>query len=397
MRSEYTQNQLLEQKSIHYILGKCIRLNWKYRQYDQDNDVDGEIELFEKEENLIKQITKSKYIKVQLKATNKIEKNEHVVKFQLEKKFLEFIEECDIPLLLILYDNHEDTGYWLFLQRYLHENLSNNNNKPKKKTIEIPLKNNLENIEYFKNEILKIATNGMLEILLGNKKIDLKDCYDVIETEDISYPGKARKLVRVYINNLFLKNEFILQKLLERIEENYIKNYIKDTYIKEKVDELTIFIYDSLLKIGKSSALFRYEIKIENGEYRKELTKISSIDYPIEEDSKGGYLQFIFLLILETQKISIFLYNSIDLRNEIIKHIKTIEQLESNFNNYTKHCPLECNELDSTYSEWICLLDNLKYEIKSNESILKKRVSNIKKMEIKIINLVKNKISTIFI
>lgn len=67
MRSEYSREQLLEQNSIHYLLGKCINLNWKYRQYDQDNDVDGEIEIFEEEKEILKYIAKSKYIKLSSK------------------------------------------------------------------------------------------------------------------------------------------------------------------------------------------------------------------------------------------------------------------------------------------------------------------------------------------
>ncbi len=64
MKSEYSPNQILERKSIHYIEGKCIYLKWKYRQYNQDNDINGEIEIFEEEESLLKNITKSNYIKV---------------------------------------------------------------------------------------------------------------------------------------------------------------------------------------------------------------------------------------------------------------------------------------------------------------------------------------------
>ncbi|MGL5058208.1 MAG: hypothetical protein ACRC6A_12695 [Fusobacteriaceae bacterium] len=62
--------------------------------------------------------------------------------------------------------------------------------------------------------MLKLSEDGLLEILLENKKINLNECYEIIETKDISYAGRVRKTMSVYINNLFLKNEYILNKLL---------------------------------------------------------------------------------------------------------------------------------------------------------------------------------------
>lgn len=399
MKSEYPHSQILEQKSIHYILGKCISLKWKYRQYDQDNDVDGEIEIFEEEESLLKNITKSNYIKVQLKAQQNVKKNEKFVKFSLKTKFIKFVKECQVPLILIVYDESEEKGYWIFLQRYYRENNLEESLNQIEKKIYIPIENTLENLELFKNEILKLSEDGMLEILLENKKINLNECYEVIETKDISSPGRVRKIMNVYINNLFLKNEYVLKRLLSRLEKEYLKN---DPYFREKkelVDELTIFIYNSLVKVGNFAALFSYEVKKINGQYSRNLINLQNLDYNIESFSKGEYIQSTLITFLEASKITTNLYNLNNVKTTIIKYEKDIQEIYSGFIDRSKIAPLECKKLDESFLQYISSLDNFRFykEERYEDYFINKMISELKLKEIEVIDLIKKQIQTICI
>lgn len=399
MKSEYSPNQILERKSIHYIEGKCIYLKWKYRQYDQDNDVDGEIEIFEEEESLLKNITKSNYIKVQLKAQQKVDKNEKFVKFSLKTKFIKFVKECQVPLILIVYDESEDKGYWIFLQRYYRENNLEESLNQIEKIIYIPIENTLENIDLFKNEMLKLSEDGLLEILLENKKINLNECYEIIETKDISYPGRVRKTMSVYINNLFLKNEYILNKLLMRLETEHIKNDINFRESNKLVDELTIFVYNSLIKIGSFAALFRYEVINNSGKYNRALIDLNKLDYNIEAYSKAEYLQIALISFLEATKITTNLYNLNNVKTNIIKYEKDIEEIYFGFIDRSKIAPLECKKLDESFLQYISLLDNFKFykEDHYNDYYINKKISELKLKEIEVIDLMKKQIQSIHI
>ncbi|UPO99048.1 DUF4365 domain-containing protein (plasmid) [Cetobacterium somerae] len=399
MKSEYSSNQILERKSIHYIEGKCINLKWKYRQYDQDNDVDGEIEIFEEEESLLKNITKSNYIKVQLKAQQKVDKNEKFVRFSLKTKFIKFIKECQVPLILIVYDESEEKGYWVFLQRYYRENNLDESLNQLEKTIYIPIENTLEDIDLFKNEMLKLSEDGLLEILLENKKINLNECYEIIETKDISYAGRVRKTMSVYINNLFLKNEYILNKLLIRLENEHIKNDINFRESNKLVDELTIFVYNSLIKIGNFAALFRYEVINNNGKYNRALIDLNKLDYNIETYSKGEYLQIALISFLEATKITTNLYNLNNVKTNIIKYEKDIEEIYFGFIDRSKIAPLECKKLDESFLQYISLLDNFKFykEDHYNDYYINKKISELKLKEIEVIDLMKKQIQSIYI
>ncbi|MGL5190211.1 MAG: DUF4365 domain-containing protein [Cetobacterium sp.] len=399
MKSEYSSNQILERKSIHYIEGKCINLKWKYRQYDQDNDVDGEIEIFEEEESLLKNITKSNYIKVQLKAQQKVDKNEKFVKFSLKTKFIKFVKECQTPLILIVYDESEEKGYWIFLQRYYRENNLEESLNQLEKTIYIPIENTLEDIDLFKNEMLKLSEDGLLEILLENKKINLNECYEIIETKDISYAGRVRKTMSVYINNLFLKNEYILNKLLIRLENEHIKNDINFRESNKLVDELTIFVYNSLIKIGNFATLFRYEVINNNGKYNRSLIDLNKLDYNIEAYSKGEYLQIALISFLEATKITTNLYNLDNVKTNIIKYEKDIEEIYSGFIDRSKIAPLECKKLDESFLQYINLLDNFRFykEDRYEDYFINKMINELKLKEIEVIDLIKKQIQTICI
>lgn len=386
MRSEYSREQLLEQKSIHYLLGKCINLNWKYRQYDQDNDVDGEIEIFEEEKEILKYIAKSKYIKVQLKAQKKVEINKGHIKYSCKTKFLEFVKECDVPLILVIYDENTSEGYWLFLQEYISENLKEKDLKQKTKDIKIPLENTLENNIKFKDEMIKISEEGILEILLANKKIDLKKCYEITKTKDISTADKVRKIVYVYINGIFLKSEKILEKLLERILEPHKINNLNLCSEKKYVDELTIFIYDSLKNIEVSSALYKFEL-INNKE--KKIEKLNEYTLEIEEIDKGAYIRFISPTIQKLNKLSLKLCEAKNIKDDILKYEDEIKKETEKIFYFNKDVPFECIKLSSKVMGYAIELDNFKYykENNYNNYYISKRLEDLKKICIEVTNL----------
>lgn len=398
MKSEYAYNQLLEQKSIHYLLGTCIKSKFKYRQYDQDNDVDGEIEIFEKEQELLKYITKSKYIKVQLKAQKEIKIKDSYINFNCPVKLIKFIKDCDIPLILVLYDEKTNIGYWLFMQPYISNYIKDNDLNQKNKLIKIPIENSLENQEKFKKEMIRISEDGILEILLKNKKINLRKCYEIIDSEDISIPKKSRKILRIYINSIFLKNQSILHQLLEKISLSEIKNNLNLNIKAKNIDELTIFVYDALNKVGTEGALYRFKTVFKNKKYETELSDLTiNSSYQIEESTKSSYLKFIFLKFLKVKNIALNIYACKDIKKNIDLYKDKIEKQYNNFNNFEKKIPYECINLDNKFMEFLTALDNFQFykDDNYNDYYIQKRINELFELDKELTNLFYNHIKKI--
>lgn len=53
MKSELDRYSINEEKSRLLISEYCLDNHWKYRKMEWDNDIDGEIELFDKKELLL--------------------------------------------------------------------------------------------------------------------------------------------------------------------------------------------------------------------------------------------------------------------------------------------------------------------------------------------------------
>lgn len=90
MRSVYSDEQILEQESRIYFSNVCNQLKWKYRTNEQDNDMDGEIEVFEKKiiNNKEHNEKKAEFVKIQLKALAELNSDKETISYPCNIKLL---------------------------------------------------------------------------------------------------------------------------------------------------------------------------------------------------------------------------------------------------------------------------------------------------------------------
>lgn len=68
-RSIYSLNQQYEEESRTHIKYIFNKIDWKFRDLNQDNDIDGELEIFDPVNGGEEKQTSGKFIKVQIKST----------------------------------------------------------------------------------------------------------------------------------------------------------------------------------------------------------------------------------------------------------------------------------------------------------------------------------------
>lgn len=285
--SEYSKNQLLEQLSVHYFMGICNKLKWKYRQYSQDNDIDGEIEIFEEDENIYKNLTTSKFIKIQLKAQNEVDREENGISYKCPIKLLKFVENCDFPVLLVIYCEKHKKAYWELLQKIIE--------KPEFKineetiTIKISDENCLDsrNLNKFESDIIKISREIPLKIQMRKRNINDYNFYEVIDSFYIEKnKGCKVEVFHIYVNPIFVSNNSILMRLKASIIANWSP--------EKTIDGIVIMMWDSLNKIGSDSQIYIYEEIKKVVVFDKIITK--NINRRFENQKKYSKIQAIELL-----------------------------------------------------------------------------------------------------
>lgn len=104
-RSEHTDEQIQEAISRIHLEQCIIGRGWKFRELPHDNDIDAEIEIFETFWGGVSRQTSVKFLKAQLKSTAECKVGDDgLMTYHCPVKFLNFSDECNIPVLLFLYD-----------------------------------------------------------------------------------------------------------------------------------------------------------------------------------------------------------------------------------------------------------------------------------------------------
>ncbi|MGL4902363.1 MAG: hypothetical protein ACRC3I_04775, partial [Cetobacterium sp.] len=115
--------------------------------------------------------------------------------------------------------------------------------------------------------------------------------------------------------------------------------------------------------------------------------------------SKGEYLQIALISFLEATKITTNLYNLNNVKINIIKYEKDIEEIYFGFIDRSKIAPLECKKLDESFLQYISLLDNFKFykEDHYKDYYINNKVNELKLKEIEVIDLMKKQVQSIHI
>lgn len=403
MRSQYSEEQRYEEKSRLDIKNVCLDLGWKFRDYDQDNDIDGEIEIFYEVENKTNQIneTSGDFVKVQLKATKNINIEKNFVKFACPVKLMHFVDVCEHPIILTLFDVINKKHYWIWLQEYMYTKLDKINQNWRRNissvSIEIPIENVVDSNKRFKQSIKKISKDGIFEITQLRKKNTLEQYYTLLEEEDSSIPQLRRYSLYILVEKSFSQSKEAMKILIKYlIEKNktssYFKNKIAGNYHSEKINILWIFFYYDIRQQKDGLPFCRAEWKDPNKNIKMSILsnpyelekniKISWGNYPdihlSERMTKGEYLK----LVNEVYGSSFNIINSIKYSYEIflkesIDEIKLVKQILSfsgkissdykKISYIEKLHPYECSDFDQKINQLLSHLGNIIIYMSNNE------------------------------
>ncbi|WP_017731520.1 DUF4365 domain-containing protein [Nafulsella turpanensis] len=253
MRSKLDTYSLNEEDSRAIISKYCRMNNWKYRKMEWDNDIDGEIEIFNEERE-----TTAKFIKVQLKTINdpaKFEGLDSHVSYDAPVKFLNFCDVCEIPIILVVFNIQKEIGYFLFIQKYICEELDVKNpnwrNNSTTLRLQIPLIDSFENA-FSRAKLIEIAYSGTKLISQLRKIETYKNYYTVIRQGDNSHGTALRTDIRILVEKSFASSREAMRILIPKIHEQYSKKvyhrnqWISQRFKNKSYDVIYLFFYDSI-------------------------------------------------------------------------------------------------------------------------------------------------------
>lgn len=408
MRSVYSDEQILEQESRIYFSNVCNQLKWKYRTNEQDNDIDGEIEVFEKKivNNKEYNETKAKFVKIQLKASAELDSGEETISYPCSIKLLHFADICDQPVVLVLYDAKKKVEYWLWLQEHIFNYLDINNKTWRdnfsKVIIKIPTKN-IVTEPSFEISIKKIAATGINEILQFRKTNKLDYYCTEIGHEDVSTSLHRRIVIRVLLEKSFSKSKDAMRILIQKLNNKYeVSDYYRNEKVKlihsKNVDILWMFFYDDPRQVKNglpccSTEWFKKGIKVDvipmnadeiisdiKIQWGKECNSLEEI-YVKNRMQKGEYIKLLddtfkkIELIGEKLKKCIEDFNSGRINSELLimsfqNNLKETQEIEHDFVSDRGYSPYECDDIDKCMIQLLIILGNTKifaYDPKRDE------------------------------
>ncbi|MFE4243740.1 DUF4365 domain-containing protein [Peribacillus butanolivorans] len=386
--SQLNPNQPYENASNRHVEAVIDDLKWVFRKTpEKDNDIDGEIEVFNEG------YTTAKIIKVQLKSTLQVETKEKFAIFDCPVKFLNFCDVCDIPILLVHYCVTTKKAYWIWTQMYIFKELEINKpnwrNNRNKVRVKIPIENEFTQREEFKLQIQAIADKGINEIQ-QMRKMDTSDYYyTVLEEQDASSPNNRRIAAKVYIEKSFATSKEATIELIKKINEKvksslYHKKILTGTQHRE-VDVVWLYLYDDLIQYKAGAPFCRTEwinpdanntfkstISNEDVYLVQHQIKIRWETYyrPLQEyltyntTSKGEYLEKMRMTIAYIKKETmaiIDLFSKQD-KKEFYKYANNkATEYRDIFINFgdSPYPPYECLELHEMIEESISTIDNM--------------------------------------
>lgn len=86
--------------------------HWMSRELNEDFGIDAEFEMTEF--GLFGDI-----LKIQIKSSEKVERINNAIKFNIERKYIEYADSCRYPLILVLVDVNTKEAWYLWLQEWL--------------------------------------------------------------------------------------------------------------------------------------------------------------------------------------------------------------------------------------------------------------------------------------
>jgi len=382
------------------LISKFCRLNlWKYRKMEWDNDIDGEIEFFDKSNE-----TTAKFIKIQLKTIdnpNSIDDQEEFLSYDANIKFLNFCDVCDIPVVLVVFNIKNETGYYLFVQQYIYENLDIQNPAWRKNTSSVRLKIpfiNLLSANYSRSEFEKIAFNGINITTQLRKTETYKKYFSVLNQSDNSHGTALRTSVKILIEKSFSTSKEALRILIPKINLHFIDNVYLSNEIRQrhfeglKCQVIFMGLYDSLEQANHGLP-FCNTLWIDDKLPQNARPLVSKADEILKginiywQKDNDRFSEFILENQLNKGTYISYLDNAFNQFFELYEIIKSIfidyQQGESSYQKLIKELnrydsrlsglndlfhnfgfpPIECKDINVQINSMICLLDNIRIVI----------------------------------
>ena len=122
---------------------------------------------------------------VQVKGTSRLKVVGDVVSFSLEVDKLEYyLDSCRRPVFLCVVDVETEQIYWQFIQKYLLDDLPNQDwRQQKEKVIHLPIANTIADFDAFL-DALEAADVRMRELWPGSPKAALASFQDIVSSQD---------------------------------------------------------------------------------------------------------------------------------------------------------------------------------------------------------------------
>ena len=138
------------------ILRKNAPKNWSLAEPSEDYGIDYLVQVFDRD---TREVTDISFI-IQLKGTENYKKDDSHVKFSISTDYLKYYyDKMYVPVFLVVVDTNTEEYCWLFVQKYINEELNvkkSNWKSQKTVTVEIPIENTFSNPQI----IEKVAEEG---------------------------------------------------------------------------------------------------------------------------------------------------------------------------------------------------------------------------------------------
>ncbi|MBL7086613.1 MAG: DUF4365 domain-containing protein [Candidatus Cloacimonetes bacterium] len=348
--------------------------NWVEREQGSDYGIDYEIEIFEKKE------TTGLIFKVQLKGTTnlKIIERGTIISFSIPVKNLKYyIEEINIPVVLIICDVINKNIYWVEIQSNLNilESYKNIRNNQNNLTIHIPINNTFP---YSKFELLlkinECFQKIMLKMLLKMNPMTFADISTrFFKPEDLIEASRKKEealfvkhfndlLEKKEINTLFEKTNEIINNPKSSVEIKVTALLYQEKVIRDNVSDQRCFQYffaisSKLIEITQNgpyhlklfSIIYHHSLILKNL-VNKEFTMY--LNTRVHEEDKDNDLDNLYWK-------NILMFERNILSKKIIKKIIHLQKL-SNLSIIKKHYhifPRLTAIIIHSCSTFICRLD----------------------------------------
>lgn len=408
MRSKLDQSSENEDASRDVIKRYCRTVHWKYRQMDWDNDIDGEIEIFDEQRE-----TTAKFIKVQLKTVDDPKKFENIdsYSFETDVKFLNFCDVCDIPVILAVFNIKEEIGYFVFVQRYIYEYLDVNNSNWRKNLttvrVKVPLSNSFS-LKNAKDKLLEMAFTGFNTIKQLRKTETYKKYYTVEEQYDNSHGLALRNSMKISVEKSFATSKEAMRVIIPKIHNHFMANpYHRNQSLTQKFadklcDILYLFFYNHSTQVIQGLPFCRTvwvnkklledakpDIEKPDEELHEDI-KVYWNEVEVFEDlfvesmlDKGTYLPKIDEIFSQLD----YLYKEVqklftDFEAKVLVTDDYISRLKELLSDTQELCfvfvdlipPIECNDLNNKISGLANYIDNIRLIVfdknRSTENVL---------------------------